>query len=59
MSDAPERRPPDATRPCVRCGRPFESHVPAAKFCTMVCRRKADKERQAARKRSAPPKEEG
>ena len=52
MSHEPEGKPLDATRPCAHCGRPFLSHVPTAKFCTMVCRRKADRERQTERKRS-------
>ncbi len=59
MSDEPERKPLDARRPCARCGRSFLSHVPAAKFCTMVCRRKADKERQEAPRWPVLPKEEG
>ena len=53
MNDEAVQPPAEGTRACARCGRPFLSHVPTAKFCTMVCRRKADKERQAERKRAA------
>ena len=57
MSDEAVQPSAEGMRPCARCDRPFLSHVPTAKFCTMVCRRKSDAERQAARKRPAPSKE--
>jgi hypothetical protein len=50
------RLPSDGTRPCVRCGRLFLSHVPTAKFCTMVCRRKASQVRQSGTKHGGPSK---
>ena len=51
--------PAEGTRRCAHCGCPFLSHVPAAKFCTGVCRRKANEARRAERKPPAPPKREG
>ncbi len=44
-------------RPCAICGQVFTSWNAAAKYCSTVCRAKANDARRL--KRSAPTKEEG
>ncbi len=59
----PERSPrawlkrPKSARPCARCGELFALPVPSARYCSPTCREEAEAERQAVRRRPAPPKE--
>lgn len=57
MSDQIVQPPADGTRPCARCGRRFLSHIRTTKYCTMVCRKKAEQARRPQQKQSESPKE--
>jgi hypothetical protein len=54
MSDAPERQPSTAPRPCAHCRQPFRPPWPTTKFCSFACRRKAERARLHGRKHGGP-----
>ncbi len=63
----PERSPgawlnrpgPGVQRACARCGESFVLPTPAARYCSALCRAKANEGRRHRRKPSEPPKGEG
>ena len=58
MSEAPHP-PRFEPRPCATCGESLTSWSPMKKYCSGICRRKAEEARQVEQKRPAPAKEEG
>ena len=59
MADEQRRPPRFEERACAFCGEAFRTSEPTKRYCSAICRLKANQARVHQRKRPAPPKQEG